>query len=687
MSLTESQILSEKINFEIFNSIDIGEGIKHDEQLDFLDNDYSKADIRSILELRKKLIYGNKLLDINDLNFFTIQSSEIFNSLLNNQELAWNNYIIYSPLNDHSRKFLRKGDILFCNRIGQFSSLDKALEMRGIYAVGIAIEDPKVYYPNHNDHTRYGVKIIFPISLQKNLSTRSIQLNPITIAQTPYNGNRNDSLQRIDSIEIAKEILNMIGNNNPGFSIFLDVFYNYSINSIEKKTASISYIVDPLMEFIKWFNKPENYLKSYQGLVDYDLLKSWDALFFSNNLFKFQFESVSDSISKIEEIVRMSKKDDRWTSFSQAVSKGAPAALIGEKNYIRFLKSYDFGKEIKLPLPNNYNKIIYGAPGTGKSYQITKYLKSNNINDEYIERVVFHPELDYYSFVGGIKPITKGENDNARISYEFVPQSFLRILLKALRNKNSNYYLIIEEINRGNCSEIFGDIFQLLDRNSDYKISLSTELKTYFNNLEQKEKRIFLTDGKLVMPENLILLATMNTSDQSLFPMDSAFKRRWEWEYVPICYDKTYEQDENGEIEINKSFSYEINLDDGSRYSWIEFIKKINKNHISPKPNLGMDKCIGNYFVRPEDSNRISLKQFINKVVFYLWNDVFKDEDNNVFEENSSYEDFFPIHTNGLKKVIELFERIGFDLKEDNLLKVENYNLTLATEPQEPYDE
>ncbi len=120
----------------------------------------------------------------------------------------------------------------------------------------------------------------------------------------------------------------------------------------------------------------------------------------------------------------------------------------------------------------------------------------------------------------------------------------------------------------------------------------------------------------------------MNTSDQSLFPMDSAFKRRWDWEYIPICYNPIDDFKQK-----NDSFDFEIDIADGKKYSWIKFIEKINLNHIKVTPALGMDKCIGNYFIKPDNGNVISLKPFVNKVIFYLWNDVFKDEANKVFEE------------------------------------------------------
>src|SRR5690606_28504821 len=172
-------------------------------------------------------------------------------------------------------------------------------------------------------------------------------------------------------------------------------------------------------------------------------------------------------------------------------------------------------------------------------------------------------------------------------------------------------------INRGNCAEIFGEIFQLLDRNSDYTVSPSNELRTYlirkFNNSSSHPG---ITNG-LKLPGNLHIYATMNTSDQSLFPMDSAFKRRWEWHYIPICYDEITDQGEP-----NPSYNYEIKVDNDLHYSWIDFISIINNNYIKNNPSLGMDKCIGNYFIKPDEVNKITIKPFINKVIFYLWNDV-----------------------------------------------------------------
>lgn len=327
------------------------------------------------------------------------------------------------------------------------------------------------------------------------------------------------------------------------------------------------------------------------------------------------------------------------------------------------------------------NIIYYGAPGTGKSHKVDQKIK--DLNPKFYQRVTFHPEFDNAAFVGGYKPFSeKNAAGEDVISYKFIPQAFTSIYTDAWKDLRNDYYLVIEEINRGNCAEIFGEIFQLLDRNSNYTVTPSKELKEHIiTNFENNAEHEGIIKG-LKLPPNLHILATMNTSDQSLFPMDSAFKRRWEWEYVPICYDPQNEEEKN-----NDSFNFEIDLGDGSKYRWIDFIAKINNNHIKNNPALGMDKCIGNYFIKPDAGNKITLKPFINKVIFYLWNDVFKDEDNKVFESNGSYEDFFPILIHGLTKVKELFNRIELTPILSYTSREEYAELSQVAEENQPFGE
>tara|TARA_R100000935_G_scaffold21876_4_gene40464 strand:- start:13324 stop:15000 length:1677 start_codon:yes stop_codon:yes gene_type:complete len=310
------------------------------------------------------------------------------------------------------------------------------------------------------------------------------------------------------------------------------------------------------------------------------------------------------------------------------------------------------------PSKNMNNKIFYGAPGTGKSYKLDQILKS--VPQEQKERITFHPDFDYASFVGGYKPISvKGDDGKFDIQYKFVPQAFANIYVKAWKDIDSEhkYFLAIEEINRGNCAEIFGDIFQLLDRDANYTVTPSDEFQKFLEE-ELGAEHDGLKNG-LKLPSNLYIYATMNTSDQSLFPMDSAFKRRWDWEYIPICYDETTD-----EGKPNPSFSYTVKLDDDRSFSWNEFISKINIEHIQNEPTLGMDKCIGNYFIKPNVDGVITLEAFVNKVLFYLWNDVFKDEKNEVFAENEAYESYFPIKSKGLEKLTALLKRINVEIEE-----------------------
>lgn len=313
------------------------------------------------------------------------------------------------------------------------------------------------------------------------------------------------------------------------------------------------------------------------------------------------------------------------------------------KHYLRFLYAkMMFSKTSNLASNNIDNNlplqtIFYGAPGTGKSYKV-KSEKLVGVPEENIFRTTFHPDYDYASFVGCYKP-TK-EDD--KITYSFIPQVFTKAYIKAweeMKQENPQpVYLVIEEINRGNCAQIFGDIFQLLDRNdagfSTYPIVLDAditrELKTVFASLDLSSVENYINgifsenypggivdkikSGELlVLPCNLNLLATMNTSDQSLFPMDSAFKRRWDWEFVPIRYSATEAKDDKDNFH-----TFEIEIGD-KKYKWTDFLEKVNAKILSVTDSE--DKQMGEYFIKKS----VDEKTFINKVMYYLWSEVGKD--------------------------------------------------------------
>ena len=382
---------------------------------------------------------------------------------------------------------------------------------------------------------------------------------------------------------------------------------------------------------------------------------------------------------ELQDIIDSLNNNEEFKQYEKTGSNQYSNAL---KTYMRFLYAKEIfqneAKKIKVPSNLTLQQIYYGAPGTGKS----KVIKDLTFGEDVI-RTTFHPDSDYASFVGTYKPITEevvlrdcnGKKvideetgkvvKEDRIAYKFIPQAFLEAYVEAwkklgskkseksdksynrihpalldtpdifTKNKASKkQYLIIEEINRGNCAQIFGDLFQLLDRNeygfSDYPIVADKDMQKYLEKefegweITNKDKinqlygeanmvSLIMRGERLVLPSNLYIWATMNTSDQSLFPIDSAFKRRWDWKYVPIR--------EGRDKETNAPLNWYINTGD-KQYKWWSFISKVN-NLIGSLTN-SEDKKLGYFFCKAKDGE-IDADLFVSKVIFYLWNDVFKD--------------------------------------------------------------
>lgn len=395
-----------------------------------------------------------------------------------------------------------------------------------------------------------------------------------------------------------------------------------------------------------------------------------------------------------------------------------------------------FKKSLNIADDNSRQQIYYGAPGTGKSHRIKEQLEG--VPKGNIFRITFHPDSDYSTFVGAYKPtmekdceclygkdelISKltelkeqgvtyspqkfgvkywyslkqltladkrdillacGMSDNytvefdkgiavgeellkgtkkSRIVYNFIPQTFLNAYMQAYRKPNENVYLIIEEINRGNCAQIFGDLFQLLDRDeygvSEYTIKADADLKAFLVDEMGKDSDA-IKDGELCLPSNLYIYATMNTSDQSLFPIDSAFKRRWDWEYEPIKYKNT-----NWVIDIQ-----------GKTYSWVSFQKEINRRIF--EATSSEDKMLGDYFVNPSDGI-ITEKMLLNKIMFYLWNDVCKDGEGDIFKvsdtEDVSFSELYG--DGGKQKLIDMMdylhvEKLGVEVQSESDIQTDD---------------
>ena len=325
--------------------------------------------------------------------------------------------------------------------------------------------------------------------------------------------------------------------------------------------------------------------------------------------------------------------------------------------------------------------------GEYMSVNVTKLLELAGVSDNY--------GVEINKYLKFCRMLPKREDN--KIVYSFTPQAFLKAYCAAWKQMPEPYFLVIEEINRGNCAQIFGDLFQLLDRNekgySKYEIApdddirkfLSSDKKEGFGALTEEQKENFPKDSvwkgeELILPPNLYIWATMNTSDQSLFPIDSAFKRRWEWKYIKIT--NGYKKNENGEYEtdaegkkIPLNWKIETNGQD-----WYGFIQQINK--IINNMTSSADKQLGYFFCQANEEKKITTETFVSKVLFYLWNDVFKDygfDDANLFkykkedgkEEDLTFPEFYDEDGNVVDDVVKQFiEHVmawkGDDKKESN---------------------
>ena len=448
----------------------------------------------------------------------------------------------------------------------------------------------------------------------------------------------------------------------------------------------------------------KNAAESYISFVKPDKLFSYNPAKWAHvkNIFDIK------SSEKILEIINELFTDDE---FNKIDKEGSSQYFRSNaiKQYYCFLKAlevfkcYSQGEYIAQEKRNisSLQKIYYGAPGTGKSHIINELTKG-----ESVIRTTFHPDSDYSTFVGAYKPtmgllpicnelgqpmeIGSSVLHKEQIIYEFVDQAFLQAYVNAWKYYVDNseeikkQYLIIEEINRGNCAQIFGDLFQLLDRNdygfSVYPINADKDMKKHLEkafkgvridnadsiNQHYKGRNVVkeVLDGDiLLLPNNLYIWATMNTSDQSLFPIDSAFKRRWEWQYMPI--GKGY--DENGQ-EIKWAIEGAT-----QKYDWWSFLEKINAQ--VGEATQSEDKKLGFFFCKATDGV-ISAEKFVGKVIFYLWNDVFKNNgfDGSIFQDTDgtelSFGKFYKSNMNGnaivQKDKVELFlTNLGVEIVEE----------------------
>lgn len=258
------------------------------------------------------------------------------------------------------------------------------------------------------------------------------------------------------------------------------------------------------------------------------------------------------------------------------------------------------------------NKIYYGVPGSGKSWKVEELIKGHTF-----KRVTFYPEYQNSDFIGQLMPSVK----NGDIGYDFIPGPFTELIVQAIKNPQKDFYLVIEELNRGNAPAIFGELFQLLDRKnhiSEYEISLPFMMRSYF-------LKFGINEETLRLPNNFYILATMNTSDQNVFTLDTAFKRRWIFEQVSNKFENTH--------------PYKSKKIPGLNMSWESFRNVLNEKIMSNNSTLTSfdDKQIGPFFIKEDELDNIDIFAF--KIFEYIWNDVSRHTRNEWFPSNKTLED------------------------------------------------
>ena len=323
--------------------------------------------------------------------------------------------------------------------------------------------------------------------------------------------------------------------------------------------------------------------------------------------------------------------------------------------YERLLKGIETSdpKELSMKGPRvtgAENVLLYGVPGVGKSYTI----QQRYCNDEKrMERVVFHPDYTYSDFIGQILPRV----ENGQLKYVFSPGPFTKLLKKAWDNPEEEFYLVIEEINRGNAPAIFGEVFQLLDRKSkDSNKYADTEIGESEYGITNYDVATIVYDGnsehEVRIPSNMWVLATMNTADQNVFTLDTAFQRRWNMHQI------------KNDVMSAKHAKQKI---EGTAIGWGSFATVINDMVVEVSVDMASseDKRLGAYFVR---CNELAADKFPEKVLKYLWDDAFKMDKEAVFDEKYR----------SLEAVIEAYESTETD-RLKAVLRADVYNKMLSS--------
>lgn len=520
---------------------------------------------------------------------------------------------------------IKKDDIIFIVLSGDDSKKNISYT-NGLKAIA-QVTDKTVDEYRDNAKTKiksYSIQLDIIIHLPKVITKKELYFYP-DLLDCPNIGpeTKGSPNQALGNIENGTSVLAAVNDLLPGVLpiALLDLIpKDYSLrkaylNHLNEYSVASTFILDRhelVKQFVAWFNLPENNKESYKGLVQEKVLLSWDEIFFDRQLFSLNLNDTKASIDQIKDVKDLIDQDPNWISFSDGTSRGAPKALLGKENYIKFLQEFDFSKYmspsiftiddigkkgcfVEIDMLDNYvqqlkskkNIILQGPPGTGKTWlaqQLAKVIVQypNNHN---IQNVQFHPNYAYEDLIRGWRPRSDGK-------LELMDGPFLKMIELAKQNLNQNFVFIFDEINRGDPSVIFGEMLTLLEnskRNETNALSL-----TYRKNEVEK----------IYIPENLYVIGTMNTADKSLSNIDFAFRRRFSFFTLEPLFNQNWQNWLKDELSIEEDIISSIQ----------NFVTDINSDI---KQKNGIPYLLGHSFFVPV--NRIEEREeqiiWVNNVI------------------------------------------------------------------------
>ena len=616
-SLSELEIISNYLNYQIRyhqKENDLEEFIL--ELKESREQFFSRFSLEIVADKKieknelNKILFGKK--EDNSLLYNLAENFSIFGSAKqsNTTPVNWNSELFISHLVDIDN-YLSNNDVLsskdnYEELYKYINNLNENYLKRIWFKKYLHILYPTIFPSQHSDENKKEVLRLFSLDIEDSEIDRAWKL-----------------------LQLEKK------SNIPGDYYWRIIWFIKGENDIYSQEIDFKEIKDKFKNWLEIGEYSELTVRNYiYQLVNIGKFIEFNKKY-DNNIFKVT------NISEYEIIKKYIINHEKFEELNLKSNRGLKSALDRYGEFLSEMNEENVQEEVfetnymtKLNTKFDRNRILFGAPGTGKSYTLNKEKTDLLKNGGEFERVTFHPDYSYAHFVGTYKPVS---NESGEISYEYVPGPFMRTYVAAMKSANSDnpkpYLLIIEEINRANVAGVFGDVFQLLDRNSEniseYPIQTSEDMRKYLAK-ELGGASALYTEIKI--PDNMFIWATMNSADQGVYPMDTAFKRRWNFTYLGI--------NDNEEGILGK----EISLGSGDyerKVEWNELRKAINIELLE-ECKVNEDKLLGPYFAAKNclDVNEKFVEVFKNKIIMYLFDDAAKHKRSVIFsgtETNNIY--------------------------------------------------